>query len=97
MGLNCNSKYKLENEEKLAKKSVISLDNDVELLLEECRIDSSHARRYANPILDINLTNLEARKYLQHEVVINIHDIFLEMMLFRLIGEHLGFSLVLRI
>ena len=60
----CNSKYKLGDEEKPIKKSVISLDNDIEVLLQKCRTDPSHARRYASLILDIDPTNPEARKYL---------------------------------
>lgn len=60
----CNSKYKLEEEKKSVTKAVISLDKDIENLLEKCKMDPSHARRYANLILDIDPTNSEAKKYL---------------------------------
>ena len=44
--------------------SGIELNNDVERLLEKCRIDRKNARKYANLILDIDPHNEKALSYL---------------------------------
>ena len=44
--------------------SRISLDDDVAMLLEKCQNDPKNARRYASLILDIDPTNIEAKKLL---------------------------------
>lgn len=45
--------------------SSISLDSDVQRLLDKCRRDPRNARKYANLILDIDPDNEEASKYLR--------------------------------
>ena len=45
--------------------SVIALNDDVERLLQKCRTDTKNARKYANLILDIDPTNIEALQYLR--------------------------------
>ena len=60
----CGSKYLLTAEER-AMTSKIELGNDVKRLLAKCKSDPKHARRYANLVLDIDPTNLEARRYLK--------------------------------
>ena len=44
--------------------SVIAINEDVERLLQKCRLEPKNARKYANLILDIDPTNEEAHKYL---------------------------------
>lgn len=44
--------------------SCISIDDDVQRLLEKCRREPRNARRYANLVLDIDPDNQEALKYL---------------------------------
>lgn len=60
----CNSKYELTPDEKPTKTATVSLNSDVERLLEKCRKDPKKASRYAGLILDIDPTNKEALKYL---------------------------------
>lgn len=42
----------------------ISLGNDIEVLLQKCRLNPRNARKYANLILDIDPDNEEALRYL---------------------------------
>lgn len=56
--------YKTSIEKSTNKFSQISINSDVENLLQKCRIDRKNARKYANLILDIDPDNEEARKYL---------------------------------
>ena len=42
----------------------ISLQSDIELLLDKCRRDPRNARKYANLILDIDPGNKDALQYL---------------------------------
>lgn len=60
----CDSKYELEDEDKMEQKSEISLQNDIDRLLQMCKDNPWHARKYAGLILDIDPTNREAKKYL---------------------------------
>ena len=72
----CDSKFLLEREERsvlsggghysFASKgpSEISMDGDIERLLEKCRREPRNARKYANLILDMDPDNTEAMKYL---------------------------------
>lgn len=60
----CNSKYEFERENTFKKKSEISLQSDIDILLQKCKDDYQHAQRYAGLILDIDPTNCEAKKYL---------------------------------
>lgn len=65
----CNSQYKPEENnkpevQKQKKQSIISLQNDIDRLLQKCKENPAHASRYAELILDIDPTNNEARKYL---------------------------------
>ena len=45
----------------------ISLEADIERLLEKCRTNPKQARRYANLILDMDPDNEEARSYVRGE------------------------------
>lgn len=60
----CGAKYAVEKEDLGIRQSTISLDSDVEALLEKCRNDRRNAGKYANLILDIDPDNEEALKYL---------------------------------
>lgn len=60
----CNSRYSLDETEKPQKKAVVSVQSDIERLLEKCKADPARARKYAGLILDIDPTNKEAKKYL---------------------------------
>ena len=60
----CNSQHKPEKTDKPKKQSTISLQDDIDSLLQKCRTDPARASRYAGLILDIDPTNREAMKYL---------------------------------
>ena len=72
--LYCDSKFLMTAEDFYSSKtggsgasatnSGISLDSDVEMLLQKCRMNPRNARKYANLILDIDPDNEEALKYL---------------------------------
>ncbi len=57
----CNTKYKADFK---PKESVISVSDDVAVLLEKCRKNPRNARKFANLILDIDPDNEEVKKYL---------------------------------
>ena len=59
----CGSKVILERDEKPDNTS-ISLETDIQNLLNKCKSDPLHARKYANLVLDIDPSNEEALKYL---------------------------------
>ena len=54
----CESKFRIES------KSNISLNDDIQRLLQKCKDEPRNAYRYANLILDLDPTNEEAMKYL---------------------------------
>ena len=60
----CNSRFEVEKEEK-KRGAEVSLQSDIDILLEKCKTDPARARRYAGLILDIDPTNREAKKYLK--------------------------------
>ena len=72
----CDSKFLLDRDERSAASgsghytfasggaSVISMDADIERLLEKCRKEPRNARKYANLILDMDPDNTEALRYL---------------------------------
>ncbi|MBR7069139.1 MAG: TFIIB-type zinc finger domain-containing protein [Oxalobacter sp.] len=60
----CNSQHQPEKTGKPKKQSTISLQSDIDRLLQKCRDDPVRARRYAGLVLDIDPTNKEARQYL---------------------------------
>ncbi len=60
----CQSRFKPEVDEHPAKGTVIDFRSDIQALLKKCIEDPVNRRRYANLILDIDPTNLEALKYL---------------------------------
>lgn len=61
----CGTEHKSSLTERSLKRTSISLNSDVEALLQKCKHDPKHAKRYANLILDIDPTNQEALKYLK--------------------------------
>lgn len=61
----CNSRYEITEEEKPKKASEVSLQSDIDILLEKCKADPARAKKYAGLILDIDPTNREAKKYLR--------------------------------
>ncbi len=75
----CNTKFIVTNEKQVYDKSTsfiktskcfgpgISLNEDIQILLEKCKNDPSNAKRYANRILDIDPTNREALKILSKQ------------------------------
>ena len=60
----CNSKFLLSSVDVSLKGSIITLNDDVEMLLKKCRDNPQQAHRFANLILDIDPSNTEALKYL---------------------------------
>lgn len=60
----CNSRYELSEAEKPKTSATVSLQSDIEILLQKCKKDPTHAKKYAGLILDIDPTNREAKKYL---------------------------------
>lgn len=74
----CESRYAFTQEEKRSLfqggshavlshsgvNSSIALNDDVERLLEKCRLNPKQARKYANLVLDIDPDNKEALRYL---------------------------------
>jgi hypothetical protein len=61
----CQSKYVPQADDQARRDTIITLNTDVENLLEKCRLDPQNRRRYASLALDIDPSNAEARKYLQ--------------------------------
>ena len=60
----CGTKFIRASENRGIKESTISLDDDVKNLLQKCKEEPSHAKKYAQLILEIDSTNAEAKKYL---------------------------------
>lgn len=60
----CNSKFAIESAENKHETSVISLQSDIDVLLQKCKSEPWNSRKFANLILDIDPTNHEAKKYL---------------------------------
>ena len=60
----CNNRFAIEKSDLDVKESMISINNDIDDLLEKCRRYPAKARKYANLILDIDPTNKDALKYL---------------------------------
>lgn len=61
----CNSKYELTSEEKPKRTAQVSLQSDIDILLEKCKADPARDRKYAELILDIDPTNNAVWKYLR--------------------------------
>ncbi len=60
----CGSKFAIEAADVPQKGMGVSLNEDINILLNKCRTDPRNARKLANLILDIDPTNQEALKYL---------------------------------
>lgn len=60
----CDTKYVPDSKEVPQKSSEISLQSDIDRLLQKCKDEPFNARKYAGRILDIDPTNKEALKYL---------------------------------
>ena len=60
----CGTRYFITAEDTPEKEANISLNDDVERLLQRCKEDPSRARKCAERILEIDPTNAEARKIL---------------------------------
>ena len=60
----CQSKYVPQADDVPSRETVIEIASDIQSLLQKCREDSLNRRRFANLILDIDPTNLEAKQYL---------------------------------
>lgn len=60
----CNTRFILQSSDFPNGDSPMTLNEDIANLLRKCRENPSCASRYANLILDINPTNVEAKKYL---------------------------------
>ncbi len=61
----CNARYAIEQGDLGVKQSTISVNSDVQALLNKCRMDPRNAKKYANLILDIDPNNREALRYLR--------------------------------
>jgi len=66
----CLSKYTLFTEDILPKKSNIALCDDVNMLLQKCRDDPVNAYRFANLILDIDPSNVEAKNIINYKYTV---------------------------
>ena len=60
----CGTKYRITEDDKPLKESVIDLNNDVERLLQRCKEEPERARKCAERILEIDPNNAEAKKIL---------------------------------
>ena len=60
----CGGKYKLDKEDLPQKESFIAIDDDIARLLKKIEKEPRNARKYANLILDIDPTNIEAKRIL---------------------------------
>lgn len=60
----CDTKFAVESSDFPQQSIGISLNNDIDILIQKCRTDPINARKYANLILDIDPTNQEALKYI---------------------------------
>ena len=60
----CRSRFKPEVDDHPRKGTLINVQSDIQALLKKCIEDPVNRRRYANLILDIDPSNLEALKYL---------------------------------
>ena len=60
----CNSKFAIEAADIPQRGMGMSLNSDIDQLLQKCRTDPKNARKYANLILDMDPTNIEALRYL---------------------------------
>jgi len=54
----CDTKFAIK------KNVTVSLEDDVQQLLQKCKMNPANARRYANLILEIDPNNEEALRYL---------------------------------
>jgi len=54
----CHTKFKIKSQ------SSISMQSDIERLLQKCKDEPTKAKRYAGLILDIDPTNVEALRFL---------------------------------
>ena len=60
----CNSKFEIKSNTSKNGGSAISLQSDIDILLQKCKDEPWNSRKYASLILDIDPTNREAQKYL---------------------------------
>lgn len=56
----CKSRFIPSKEEKAKKSATISLNDDVERLLNKCKTDPARAKKYARLILEMDPNNIEA-------------------------------------
>jgi len=56
----CKSRFIPSKEEKASKTATISLNDDVERLLNKCKTDPARAKKYARLILEMDPNNIEA-------------------------------------
>jgi len=61
----CNTRYQVNKNDIPKASSTVSVQSDIEILLQKCKDDPANARRYANRILDIDPTNRDALKFLR--------------------------------
>lgn len=61
----CNSKFELASTGERHGESIISLQSDIDVLLQKCKNEPWNSRKYAGLILDIDPTNREALEYLR--------------------------------
>jgi hypothetical protein len=61
----CQSKYEPQPDFRAPAETTISLNTDVEKLLELCRLEPHNRHRYASLVLDIDPFNTQAKQYLK--------------------------------
>lgn len=67
----CNSKYVLTEEEKRECNIGITLQDDINALIEKCRTNPSRTVKYANLILELDPHNHEAKAMLEKRKIID--------------------------
>lgn len=60
----CQSRFVPQVDDLPPAQTVIGLSSDIQALLQKCRDDPENSQRYANLILDLDPTNMHARRYL---------------------------------
>ena len=63
----CGTKYLKTSEDLVVSLPSISINEDINKLLEKCKSDPKHALRYANLILDIDSSNVQAKEIIKEK------------------------------
>ena len=61
----CRLKFVPSSDDRPNTGAAISVYDDIRTLLDKCKSDSLNRKKYANLILDLDPTNVDAKKYLR--------------------------------